>query len=126
MMERILVIEDDPTFRGFLQKVLVKEGYEVSGAESGEKGLLLLRREGFDLVISDLKMPVMDGMELALWMSEARPHVPAIMMSAAADPQAVASLVQKGYSYFEKPLDQKKLFDVVHSLLSDQSGRRTH
>lgn len=64
MKGRILLVEDDETFRGFLRTILEDEGYEVRMAEDGMKGLSLLRRESFDLVVSDLNMPAKSGMEL--------------------------------------------------------------
>ena len=64
MKGRILLVEDDQTFRGLLQTILEDDGHEVVTAEDGLKGLRLLRQESFDLVVTDLKMPGKTGLEL--------------------------------------------------------------
>ncbi len=64
MKGRILLVEDDETFRGVLQTILEDDGHEVHTASDGSAGLHLLRRESFDLIISDLKMPGLGGLEL--------------------------------------------------------------
>ncbi|HYS42998.1 MAG TPA: response regulator, partial [Geobacteraceae bacterium] len=64
MKGRILLVEDDETFAGFVQMILEEDGHEVKSARNGLEGEAQLRRENFDLVISDLKMPGKSGLEL--------------------------------------------------------------
>lgn len=64
MKGNILVVEDDDTFRSFLQTILQDDGHEVECAADGAKALRLLRQGSFDLVVSDLKLPGKDGLEL--------------------------------------------------------------
>ena len=64
MNGRILLVEDDETFAGFVQMILEEDGHEVKSARNGLEGEALLRQENFDLVISDLKMPGKSGLEL--------------------------------------------------------------
>lgn len=121
-LKNVLLVDGDQHFLFSLVRHLRKiaDSLNIYTAANGKQAQSILSTVPVDLVISELKMPVMDGMELALWLSEARPQIPAIMMSGSADPETVVSLCQKGYSFFEKPLDHRKLFNLVHSLLSGE------
>src|SRR5512146_2775337 len=105
MKGRILLIEDDETFRGFLQTILEDDGHEVQTAGDGISGLSLLRRENFDLVISDLKMPGLNGLEL---FRETRndPAPPRFIFVTAFGrvEEAVAAMKEGAVDFLTKPL----------------------
>lgn len=80
-MRSILVIEDDPLFRPLLKASLEQMGYAVGEAEEGGKGLALYRRQPFDLVLTDLIMPDMEGIATIMELRKANPAVKIIAMS---------------------------------------------
>jgi DNA-binding response OmpR family regulator len=84
MRRRILVIDDDPGVRSTLAAMLEERGYHVSLAENGERGLAAFRRERPDLVITDIVMPVKEGLETIRELRSEQPEVPIIAISAGA------------------------------------------
>ena len=81
-MFRILIAEDDGELRHLFEHVLARNGYEVIGVDNGQKALNALRSDYFDLVISDIMMPVMDGYELVRSLREAGMMLPVLMITA--------------------------------------------
>ena len=85
-MARILLAEDDESLRGFIARALAQAGHEVVTAADGAEALDLLTREAaFDLLLADIKMPVMDGIALALAAARDRPDLTILLMTAYAD-----------------------------------------
>ncbi|HVV72847.1 MAG TPA: response regulator, partial [Verrucomicrobiae bacterium] len=82
MQPRILLIEDDPSTASALEKVLQAEGYRVALNERGDQGLTQAQEPGFDLVITDLKLPGLSGLELVRQLHTLRPRLPVILMTA--------------------------------------------
>jgi CheY-like chemotaxis protein len=78
---RILVVDDNDLFRGVISQILSRLGYEVSSADSGEKGLGVFLRNEFDMVLSDYDMPGMDGVALACSIKKASPRTPVVIMT---------------------------------------------
>ena len=112
-MTKILIVEDEQSIAEALADTLRDEGYEVAVAFNGRQGLEAAKREPPDLVISDIMMPVMDGLRLcgALREDPSFQGLPVILMSAA--PPKVAAGVC-GYSTFlHKPFDVDRLIEVV-------------
>ena len=110
---RIVVIEDDAAIREILDLALSGEGYEVRQARNGEEGLALLASDGADLVLVDMKMPVMDGAEFCrVYALQPQPAAPVIVMTAAS--QAVeAALLPGVIEAIAKPFELDGLLDVV-------------
>ncbi|MEO0979118.1 MAG: response regulator, partial [Pseudomonadota bacterium] len=86
-MSRILLTEDDDAVRSFVKRALELDGHNVSVAEDGGEAVEVLSREegGFDLLVSDIKMPVMDGIALALHTARDFPDMPILLMTGFAD-----------------------------------------
>ncbi len=126
-MERILIIEDDATFRSFLHTILRREGYEVREAENGETGLEMLRRESFDLVISDLRMPGISGLDLYRRLKAETISPPFILLTAFGTIEEAVAAVKDGVSDFlTKPLkDPAALRALVRKTLEDNRKERT-
>ncbi|MCI5182845.1 MAG: response regulator, partial [Candidatus Electrothrix sp. AW1] len=84
-MQTILVVDDEPNYLIVLSELLRDEGYEVFTADSGKAGLKTVRENDLDLVISDMKMPGMDGIELLGKLKEFNQHLPVILITAFAE-----------------------------------------
>jgi DNA-binding NtrC family response regulator len=127
-MERILITEDDATFRSFLNTILRGEGYAVREAECGEKALELLRRENFDLVISDLKMPGMSGLDLYRQLRSENAAPPFILLTAFGTIEEAVSAMKEGVADFlTKPLkDPESLRALVRKTLGESRRERTY
>ncbi len=80
-MKKILIIDDEELILHFLKQVLTEEGYHVITATNGEKGLELFRAQSADLIITDLVMPVKDGLKTIIELQEIDQHVPIIAIS---------------------------------------------
>jgi two-component system cell cycle response regulator CpdR len=84
-MARILLTEDDEAVRGFVRRALEFDGHAVDTAENGAEGLERLEAETFDLLLTDIKMPLMDGIALALAAAARFPRLPVMLMTGYAD-----------------------------------------
>ncbi|HEX9023707.1 MAG TPA: sigma-54 dependent transcriptional regulator, partial [Geobacteraceae bacterium] len=126
MTGRILVVEDDETFRGFLQVVLAEAGHDVITAADGLQGLRLLRRENFDLVISDLKMPGKNGMELFReTRTDAAPPQFIFLTAYGRVEEAVAAIKEGAADFLTKPLkDPDTLLALVDKIIAEQGRGR--
>jgi two-component system response regulator AtoC len=104
MAERILVIDDDPSLRESLQLVLAAEGYEVAAAADGDAALREVERSGFDVVLCDLRMPGLDGLDLLPQLVRRAPATTVIMMSAyGTDELALEAMNRGAHDYLAKP-----------------------
>ncbi len=128
MTGRILLVEDDQTFRDFLQTVLEDEGYEVLTAGDGLAGLRLLQREQVDLVITDLKMPGKTGLELFReTMKEAGPPSFIFLTAFGRVEEAVSAMKEGAFDFLTKPLeDPDTLLSVVRRALEGRQLTRTY
>ncbi|MFX4313878.1 two-component system response regulator QseF/GlrR, partial [Enterobacter sp. 63] len=114
----LLLVDDDPGLLKLLGMRLVSEGYSVVTAESGQEGLKVLSREKIDLVISDLRMDEMDGMQLFAEIQKQQPGMPVIILTAHGSiPDAVAATQQGVFSFLTKPVDKDALYKAIDSAL---------
>ena len=115
---RILVIDDESAIRDSLRMTLEYAGFEFVGAATGQEGLALAERESPDLVLLDIKMPGMDGMELQERLAAADPELTVIIMTGYASVEtAVRALKQGAYDYITKPVDPDELSHLVSKAL---------
>lgn len=128
MTGRILIVEDDETFRNFLRTILEDAGHEVQAACDGLKGLRLLRRENFDLVISDLKMPGKSGLELFRETRQDSTPPQFIFLTAFGKVEEAVSAIKEGAADFlTKPLqDPDTLLLLVDKVISSQVRARDY
>lgn len=111
---KILVVDDEEEFCRNLKDILEMENYEVTTAYDGFKGLELVKRNGFDVVIMDVKMPVMDGVETFKKMKKLVPNTPVIMVTAYAVEELLREALRNGaFATLKKPLDFAKLFHLI-------------
>ena len=111
---KVLVVDDEAQIRKVLTRHLEKEGYAVNTAQDGSEALELIRKDPPDLVISDLKMPEMTGVQLLEEIRKFAPQLPFILLSSAATPEEVERARQLGISdYIPKPFDFDDLMKRV-------------
>lgn len=102
--KRILIVDDEESFRNVLTVILRKEGYEIEGAANGEVGLNKISNAAFDHVLCDIRMPQMDGLEFLRESQKAGAEVPVIMMSAYGTVDTAIEAMKLGaYDYISKP-----------------------
>lgn len=113
-MERLLIIDDEKSLRELLTVVFNKEGYKVKACASGAKALEFLEKEDCDLVISDIRMPEVSGMDVLKYVRENRPDIPVIMITAYGNmKQAIEALKAGALDYIIKPFDIEELKIIV-------------
>lgn len=119
-MSKILVIEDEAAIRRVLLKILSEESdtYSVSEAADGLQGVELLKKEDFDLVICDIKMPKMDGVEVLEAAKKIKPETPIIMISGHGELETAVQTMRLGaFDYISKPPDLNRLLNTVRNAL---------
>ncbi len=118
-METILVVDDEKNYLLVLSAVLEEEGYEVLTTVSGLEALEIQKSSDLDLVLTDMKMPGMDGIELLEQIKTHDPELPVIMMTAHGTIDKAVEAMQKGaYSYILKPFDNERLTLYVKKAIS--------
>jgi two-component system NtrC family response regulator len=124
MSQRILIAEDDRVQRDTIADILLKAGYAVVAAPSARDALDALDADAFDLLITDLRMPEMDGLELLREARRRRSGLDVVLMTAHATVKTAISAMREGAAdYLEKPFDRDELMLVVTRVL-DQRGLR--
>ncbi|HHE4708724.1 TPA: two-component system response regulator GlrR [Klebsiella pneumoniae] len=119
---RLLLVDDDPGLLKLLGMRLVSEGYSVVTAESGPEALRVLGREKVDLVISDLRMDEMDGLQLFSEIQKGHPGMLVIILTAHGSiPDAVAATQQGVFSFLTKPVDKDALYKAIDEALEQRS-----
>ncbi|MGE4559292.1 MAG: sigma-54-dependent transcriptional regulator [Desulfobulbus sp.] len=117
-MSSILVVDDELSMREFLRILLEKEGYQVTLAAEGKSALQLAEQHPFDLVISDIRMPGMTGLELLAQLKEVQPDIGVIMITAFASPDdAVTAMKNGAFDYITKPFNVDEIKRVVRAVL---------
>ncbi len=115
---RILIIDDDEIVRKSCEKVLSPEGYITVTAGSGREGLKLLSKKPFDLVLTDLRMPDMDGIEVLKRVKEGWPDIEVIIITGYGTVKSAIEAIRYGaYDYVEKPFSPEELLNVVRRSL---------
>ncbi len=119
-MPKILIIEDEAAIRRVLTKILSEENktYEVFEAEDGLAGIELIKKEDFDLVLCDIKMPKMDGVEVLEAVKKIKPEIPMVMISGHGDLDTAVNTMRLGaFDYISKPPDLNRLLNTVRIAL---------
>lgn len=119
-MAKILVIEDEASIRRVLIKILSEENssYYVDEAEDGLAGIEKLKDEDFDLILCDIKMPKMDGIEVLEAIKKIKPEIPVVMISGHGDLDTAVNAMKMGaFDYIQKPPDLNRLLNTVRNAL---------
>jgi len=123
-MTRVLVVDDDAGLREMLEIMLTREGYSVVGEGDGLKALNRCRRERFDLVLTDLKMPKMDGLEFLKSVKEFSPGTQVILITAYATGETALRAMKEGaYDYVEKDFDVDDLKRLIREALEKKGEK---
>ncbi|MFN8153748.1 MAG: sigma-54 dependent transcriptional regulator [Bacteroidia bacterium] len=121
-MAKILVIDDEKSIRNTLKEILEYEGHEVQDAPDGLEGLKKIEAEKFDIILSDIKMPKMDGMELLDKILELQNDTPIIMISGHGTIETAVEAIKKGaYDFIAKPLDLNRMLITLRNALDRSS-----
>src|SRR5690606_36901624 len=126
---KLLLVDDDPSLLRLLTLRLEGEGYQVISADSAEAALPLLMKNSVDVVLSDLRMPGLDGMSLFDEIAKRYPGLPVVLMTAHGSiPEAVAATQRGVFGFLTKPLNTNELRDIlqnaVHQSVPEQAGWR--
>ena len=119
-MSKILIIEDEAPIRRVLTKILSEENdtYSVQEAEDGLQGIELVKNEDFDLILCDIKMPKMDGVEVLEAIKKIKPEIPMVMISGHGDLETAIQTMRLGaFDYISKPPDLNRLLNTVRNAL---------
>ncbi|MBU0967529.1 MAG: sigma-54 dependent transcriptional regulator [Proteobacteria bacterium] len=130
-MHTILVVDDEPNYLIILTEILRDEGFEVFAAENGEKALEIVRSTDLDLVLTDMQMPVMGGMELLRQIKTINRNLPVIMLTAYGEvDKAVVAMQDGAFNYLTKPFKNDELIANItkavehYSLLRENTRLR--
>ena len=119
-MSKILVIEDEAAIRRVLAKILSEESesYQVEEAEDGLSGLEKIKNDDYDLILCDIKMPKMDGVEVLEAIKKIKPEIPVVMISGHGDLDTAVNTMRLGaFDYISKPPDLNRLLNTVRNAL---------
>ena len=115
-MSNILIIDDEKAIRKTLSEILSYEGYKIEEASDGEEGLKKFRDKTYDVVLCDIKMPKLDGLEFLDKARDTNPDVPVIMISGHGTIETAVEAVKKGaYDYISKPPDLNRLLITIRN-----------
>jgi len=117
-MPDILIIDDEKAIRKTLSEILSFEGYKIDEASDGEEGLKKFRERNYDVVLCDIKMPKIDGIEFLQKAGESNPDVPVIMISGHGNIETAVEAVKTGaYDYISKPPDLNRLLITIRNAM---------
>jgi CheY-like chemotaxis protein len=121
-MKRILIIDDEESALDLLRRILEKEGHEVAAARNGQEGIEIFRRQQFDLVVTDMVMPVKDGLKTILELRRVDPAIPLIAISGGGAIAKERYLNVAGYidgvCTLPKPFSRAELLSAIDKLLN--------
>ncbi|MBS4063856.1 MAG: sigma-54-dependent Fis family transcriptional regulator [Chitinophagaceae bacterium] len=121
-MSSILIVDDEKAIRKTLSEILSYEGYKIEDAENGEDALKKLKEKNYDVVLCDIKMPKVDGLEFLEKSREINPDIPIIMISGHGTIETAVEAVKKGaFDYVAKPPDLNRLLITIRNALDRQT-----
>jgi DNA-binding NtrC family response regulator len=122
---RILIIEDDEEMRSLLEDILSEEGFQTESVSNGSEGLRKVTQEPFDLILTDIRMPGLTGLDILPVIRRLRPEAPVIVITAFGNEEIRRRSVEKGATgYLEKPIHMDKLKALVHEMVSSKGNIR--
>ncbi len=122
---KVLIIEDDEVLRQLLIDVLSDQGYHIEATETGEEGLNTMEQDVFDIILLDINLPGMDGMDVLRLAPARQPDAPVVMMTAFGTVDtAVEAMKQGAFDYINKPFSTDELILTIRRALEEQDLRR--
>ena len=123
-MTRILIVDDEAGMREFLSILLEREGFEVECAQDGQEALQAVQKNPFDLIISDLRMPTVDGVRLLEGLQRLQSEIPIILITAYASAESAIQAMKLGaYDYLTKPFRVEEIKQVISRALEAKASR---
>ena len=117
-MPKILVIDDEKSIRKTLREILEYESFKVDEAQDGMEGFGMIQKEKYDIVLCDIKMPKMDGLELLNKVHALQPDTPIVMISGHGNIETAVEAVKRGaFDFIQKPLDLNRLLVTVRNAM---------
>jgi two-component system nitrogen regulation response regulator NtrX len=115
-MAKILIIDDERAIRRALREILEFEGFEIDEAENGKEGVDKAKSGGYEIIFCDIKMPLMDGMEVLDELLNAKVETPLIMISGHGNIDTAVQAIKKGaFDFIEKPLDLNRILVTIRN-----------
>ncbi len=125
-MTRVLIVDDEAGMREFLTILLEREGFEVESAQDGQEALQTVQDASFDLIISDLRMPTVDGVRLLEGLKRFQSEIPVILITAYASADSAIEAMKLGaYDYLSKPFRVEEIKQVISRALEAKASRVT-
>ena len=119
--KRILVIEDDEEMRSLLKDFLLEEGFEPDSVNNGSEAFRRLAKEPFDLIITDVRMPGLTGLDILPGIKKLQTESPIIVITAFGTEEVHRRAIERGATaYLEKPIHFHKLKTMIHEIISSQ------
>jgi DNA-binding response OmpR family regulator len=123
--KRILVVEDDEEMRSLLKDFIEAEGFEIDSVSNGSEAFRILVRELFDLVITDIRMPGLTGLDILPGIKKLQPEAPIIVITAFGSEEVHRRAIERGATaYLEKPLHFHELKTMIHEIISSKAKNR--
>ncbi len=121
---KILVVDDEEGARELFFSILSDEGYDITLANNGEEALARFKSDAYDLVVTDIKMPVMDGLQLLQEIRKTGSKTDVIMVTAYGEVESYLKAMSLGAAeYINKPIRIKELKRIVHKVLTERKAR---
>ena len=125
-MAEILIVDDDQGMREFLEIMLSREGYSVNTASDASKALARCQKESFDLIITDLKMPKMDGISFLRKIKDIAPETLVILITAYASGETAVTAMKEGaYDYIEKDFEIEELKRIIRNAMTNKGIKKS-
>ena len=123
--KRILVIEDDQEMRSLLKDFFEEEGFEIDSVSNGSEVFRILVREPFDLVITDIRMPGLTGLDILPGIKKLQPEAPIIVITAFGSEEVHRRAIERGATaYLEKPIHFHELRTMIREIISSKEKNR--
>ena len=120
MRTHILITDDEPLIRKSLKEILCYEGYDVSTAEDGVEALKIMSESSVDVVMADIKMPRLNGLELLREVKKLYPRIPVVLMSAYGNIEKAVEAMRLGaYDYVTKPIEDRQLKQLLEKMAQE-------
>src|SRR5215207_7474579 len=124
-MAKILLIEDDISFCKLLERFLLKKAYDVTIAFSAEEARLAMKKESFDLILTDLRLPDSDGIGLMAEFKTSNPEIPVILMTGYSDVNTAVKAIKNGAAdYISKPFNPDEVLLVITNALKNSEAEK--
>jgi len=121
---KILVVDDEPIVIRSAKRILGAEGYDVEGASGGREAIIMMEKKNYDLVLTDLKMPEVDGITLMRWIRKSRPETGIVVITGYPSQETIKEALELGIiDYVPKPFTPAVLLDVTHRALEWMKGK---